>query len=81
MKITVNVDCTPLEAREFLGLPNIQPMQDRAMKQMEETLLSAVSGMAPDAILRNWMSFNPEKFADMFKMFSGMAGGGDTTKK
>ena len=50
------------------------------MKQMEDTLLSAVSGMAPDAILRNWMSFNPEKFADMFKMF-GMPGGSDTSKK
>ena len=80
MKITVNIDCTPLEARDFLGLPNIQPMQERAMKQMEDTLLSAVSGMAPDAILRNWMSFNPEKFADMFKMF-GMPGGSDTSKK
>lgn len=81
MKITVNIDCTPLEAREFLGLPNIQPMQDRAMKQMEEKLTSAVSGMAPDAILRNWMSFNPEKIADMFKMFGGVTGSGDGTKK
>lgn len=81
VKITVNIDCTPLEAREFLGLPNIQPMQDRAMKQIEERLLSAVSSMAPDAILRNWMSFTPEKMADMFKMFSGTAGGSDTTKK
>lgn len=81
MKITVNIDCTPLEAREFLGLPNIQPMQDRAMKQMEEKMASAVSSMAPDAILRNWMSFNPEKMADMFKMFGGMTGAGDAAKK
>lgn len=80
MKITVNVDCTPLEAREFLGLPNIAPMQERAMKQMEERLLSAAASMAPDAILRNWMSFNPEKIADMFKMFGGMPGG-DSAKK
>lgn len=74
MKVTINIDCTPLEAREFLGLPNIQPMQEKAMKQLEEKLLSGVAGMSPDAILRNWMSFNPEQFRDMFKMFGGLGG-------
>ena len=28
MKITVNVDCTPDEARHFFGLPDVKPMQD-----------------------------------------------------
>lgn len=74
MKVTVNIDCTPQEAREFLGLPNIQPMQEKAMKQLEEKLLSGVAGMSPDAILRNWMSFNPEQIGDMFKMFGGLSG-------
>ncbi|MFY9972047.1 MAG: DUF6489 family protein, partial [Roseiarcus sp.] len=27
MKITVDVDCTPLEARQFMGLPDVEPMQ------------------------------------------------------
>ena len=46
MKFTVNVDCTPQEAREFLGLPNVQPMQERAMKQFEERLLAGMSAMS-----------------------------------
>ncbi|MFX6857783.1 DUF6489 family protein, partial [Acinetobacter baumannii] len=46
MKITVNIDCTPQEAREFLGLPNIQPMQEKVMKQVEEKLLAGVAGMS-----------------------------------
>jgi hypothetical protein len=75
VKITVNIDCTPEEAREFLGFPNIQPMQEKVMKQMEDNLLAGIAGMSPDAILRHWMSFNPEKIGDMFKMFGGMAGG------
>ncbi|TXJ10789.1 MAG: hypothetical protein E6Q28_13670 [Afipia sp.] len=74
MKFTVNVDCTPQEAREFLGLPNVQPLQEKAMKQFEEQLLSGMSAMSPDAILRNWMSFNPEQFGEMFKMFGGLGG-------
>lgn len=74
MKITFNVDCTPQEAREFFGLPDVQPMQEKAMKQMEDAVLASVAAMSPDAILRNWMSFNPEQFGDMFKMFGGMGG-------
>jgi len=49
-------------------------MQEKAMKQLEEKLLSGVAGMSPDAILRNWMSFNPEQIGDMFKMFGGLGG-------
>lgn len=75
MKVTFNIDCTPQEAREFLGLPDVQPMQEKAMKQMEDAVLSSVAAMSPDAILRNWMSFNPEQIGDMFKMFGGMGGG------
>ena len=74
MKITFNVDCTPQEAREFFGLPDVQPMQEKAMKQMEDAVLASVAAMSPDAILRNWMSFNPEQFGDMFKMFGGIGG-------
>ena len=74
MKFTVNVDCTPQEAREFLGFPNVQPMQERAMKQFEERLLAGIGAMSPDAIMRNWMSFNPEQFGERFKMFGGLGG-------
>jgi hypothetical protein len=49
-------------------------MQEKAMKQMEDAVLASVAAMFPDAILRNWMSFNPEQFGDMFKMFGGMGG-------
>lgn len=76
MKVTIDIDCTPAEAREFLGLPNIQPMQEKAMKAVEEKLLSSIASMSPDAILRNWMSFNPEQIGDMFKMFGGLGGNG-----
>ena len=28
MKITVNIDCTPAEARSFLGLPDVSAVND-----------------------------------------------------
>jgi hypothetical protein len=27
MKITVDIDCTPGEARQFMGLPDLEPLQ------------------------------------------------------
>jgi hypothetical protein len=73
MKITVNIDCTPLEAREFMGLPNLQPMQETVMKQLEQQMVENIGKMSPDAMLRSWMSFAPEQFQDMFKMAFGGA--------
>jgi hypothetical protein len=34
MKITVEVECTPEEARQFLGLPDVKPLQTIAMAQL-----------------------------------------------
>ena len=33
MKVTVEVDCTPEEGRQFLGLPDVGPMQQAAMEE------------------------------------------------
>jgi hypothetical protein len=71
MKVTVNIDCTPLEARQFMGLPNMQPMQENVMKELEKQMMDNIGKMSPEAILRNWMSFAPEQFQDMFKMSFG----------
>jgi len=38
MKITVDIDCTPEEARKFLGLPDVAPMQETLMRQVQERM-------------------------------------------
>ena len=35
MKIKIEVDCTPEEARNFFGLPNVKPMQEAVMARIE----------------------------------------------
>jgi hypothetical protein len=71
MKVTVNIDCTPLEAREFMGLPNVAPMQENVMKQLETQMMDNITKMTPEAMLKNWMSFAPDQFQDLFKMTFG----------
>ena len=51
MKVNVEVTCTPEEARAFMGLPDIKPMQDRIMNEIEEkvTKLQQSAGRDKDA--------------------------------
>jgi len=45
MKITVNVDITPEELRRFLGLPNVEKLQEQLLKNAQAYLKE--SGDAP----------------------------------
>ena len=46
MKITINVDCTPEEARAFLGLPDLKPIQDELMQEMRNRLMAGLPAMS-----------------------------------
>ena len=55
MKVNVTIDCTPEEARVFFGLPDLGPMQQRVMKEIEERLRSSLGSMNPEAIFKTWI--------------------------
>jgi thymidylate synthase ThyX len=55
MKITVNVDCTPEEARAFLGLPDVRPMQEELMREMQERMSASLRAMEPEEMMRLWL--------------------------
>ena len=76
MKVTVEVDCTPDEARSFLGLPDVRPMQAAVMASLEKQALQAVESFAPDAMLRLWFTTLPQMSAQMQDMFTRMASSG-----
>lgn len=54
MKINIEIDCTPEEARSFLGLPDFQPMQAAVVAKLQEQMLDAVGNLAPGA-MRAWL--------------------------
>lgn len=55
MKIHVDVDCTPEEARAFLGLPDVAPMQAAVMQEMQERMLGAMRGIDAETLMKTWM--------------------------
>jgi Family of unknown function (DUF6489) len=55
MKVTINIDCTPDEARVFFGLPDVQPMQEVLMKKIEERMIANLDATSPEALLKHWL--------------------------
>ncbi len=55
MKITVNVDCTPLEARQLMGLPDVEPMQKAAMAEIEKRMIAELERYSPESLFKAWL--------------------------
>jgi hypothetical protein len=55
MKVNVTVDCTPEEARAFFGLPDLKPMQERVLAEIEQRLRSGLDAMSPEAVFKTWI--------------------------
>jgi len=60
MKLTINIDCTPQEARAFFGLPDVEALNAMIVEEMTERAKQNMDTLA-----------DPEKF-----MAQAMAMGG-----
>lgn len=82
MKISVDIDCTPEEARAFLGLPDVRPMQEALMKQIQEQMTASLHAMEPEVMLKTWLPAGVQGMEQMQKMFwAQFAGSGRGGKK
>jgi hypothetical protein len=57
MKMTIEVDCTPEEARRFMGLPDVSALNDHLVGEMKNRIDANMSMIAPDELMKNWMAF------------------------
>jgi hypothetical protein len=78
MKINIEIDCTPEEARTLFGLPDVKPMQEALMAQIEGRTTKMLAAMEPEALfnmfpagiqgLEHWQKF-------LWSIYSGAAAG------
>ena len=54
MKINVEIDCTPQEARAFMGLPNLTPIHDKYLSMMTDSMDGVVSPDLIENMMRSW---------------------------
>ena len=55
MKIHMDIDLTPDEARTLIGLPDVKPMQKALMDDIEGRMKKNLSAMEPEALLKMWL--------------------------
>ena len=54
MKINVEVDCTPEEARRFMGLPDLTPVHEAYVAQLVDTVKNGVGADGLEAMMKSW---------------------------
>ncbi len=55
MKIKVEIDCTPQEARSFFGLPDLEPLNEAMTAKLQERMEAAAGMVDPETLMRAWM--------------------------
>lgn len=74
MKVTIDIDCTPEEARAFLGLPDVKPMQDELMRDMTDKIRAAMTAIGPEEAMRMWLPAGLQAAEQMQKIFAQFYG-------
>lgn len=55
MKVTIEVDCTPEEARRALGLPDLTPLHDRYVAMIQQSMdQSMVRPEMVESMMKSW---------------------------
>ncbi|HWA91287.1 MAG TPA: DUF6489 family protein [Rhizomicrobium sp.] len=68
MKIHVDMEMTPEEARKLMGLPDVAPMQEEMMAEIARRMKAALDTSDPEAMLKAWMPMGGAPF-EQFQRF------------
>lgn len=75
MKVTFNVECTPEEARRFVGLPDVTPLNEMLVREMTTRAEENMKLMSPDTMMKSWMSFGGQAQDAFMKLMTSAASG------
>jgi hypothetical protein len=68
MKMRVEMDLTPDEARRLMGLPDLTAMQARLVEEFERRMMAAMEKSAPEEVMKQWFSLGSQGF-EQFQRF------------
>jgi hypothetical protein len=69
MKITINIDCTPEEARRFFGLPDLGPLQESALRELEKRIRENIAAMDAEGLMKAWLPTGMEGWERLQEAF------------
>lgn len=69
MKVNVEIDCTPEEARRAVGLPDLTPLHERYVAMMMDMMEGGVKPELLEGMMRNWAPMGEASLAVWRRMF------------
>ena len=76
MKLTIDIDCTPQEARQFLGLPDVEALNDMIVAGMTERVKAEMDTLAdPEKYMARWMGMTGKGMEAMQAMMMAAMSG------
>lgn len=55
MKIKFDIEATPQELRTFLGLPDVEPLQQEMINIIRRNMSAGMEGFDPSILLKPWL--------------------------
>jgi hypothetical protein len=62
MDVTINVNLTPKEARELMGLPDLRALQDEALAEIRRGVMDQAEKISADGLLKAWFAGGSSAF-------------------
>ena len=73
MKVNIEIECTPEEARAFMGLPDVSILNKQLVDEMAKRMTGNMDSMEPEALMKNWMTLGGEWQKQMMGLMSQAA--------
>ena len=73
MKMKIEVECSPEEARAFLGLPDVTPLNDHLVNEMKKRFDTNVSMLQPEELMKSWFSLGGQAQEQFRKLMTAAA--------
>jgi len=77
MNVKIEIDCTPAEARAFLGLPDMEPLNDHLVAEMRRRMDANMAALQPEELMRTWTAFGAQAQEQFRKLMTAAATGAD----
>ena len=74
MNIKVDVDCTPEEARRFLGLPDLTPVHQAYIERMTKAASEGLTAESAAEMMKSWGPMSEAGLTMWRSMLEGMSG-------
>ena len=76
MNVTMNVECTPEEARRMMGLPDLSSVHEVYLEKIRRTIDEGVTPESIETLMRSWAPMGEASMSMWRQLFEQMSGGG-----